>query len=175
EPLGEHHPEGGGGGLAFATTQIAAAAAALGWMFAEWLKDGKPTILGFASGMVAGLVVITPCAGHVSPAAAIFLGIIGGVICYFGTQLKKIFGYDDSLDAFGVHGVGGALGALLVGVFAIRPVMGGFPQFTKQLVGLTITALFAFVASYVIALIIHKTIGLRVAKNDEIEGLDIAV
>ena len=160
---------------AFANTQIAAAAAALAWMLVEWLKDGKPTILGFASGMVAGLVVITPCAGHVIPGSAILIGIIGGVVCYGGCRIKNVFRFDDSLDAFGVHGVGGALGALLVGIFAFRPVEGGGAQFMKQLVGLGVTAVFAFVMTYVIALIIHKTVGLRVARNDEIEGLDITV
>jgi Amt family ammonium transporter len=166
--------------MAFTATQVAAAAAATAWMVAEWLHTGKPTILGFASGMVAGLVVITPCAGHVSPAGALTIGIIGGVVCYGGCRLKNVFKYDDSLDAFGVHGVGGALGALLVGIFAIRPLVdgepiGGFDQFLKQLVGLSIAAVFAFVVTYVIALVIHKTLGLRVSERDEIEGLDIAV
>ncbi len=161
--------------MAFAATQIAAAAAATAWMVAEWMHQGKPTILGFASGMVAGLVVITPCAGHVSPGGAMLIGLIGGVVCYGGCRLKNIFGYDDSLDAFGVHGVGGAVGALLVGVFAIRPVMGGGAQFLKQAVGLGIAAVFAFVVTYVIAMIIHKTIGMRVSEDDELAGLDLAV
>jgi len=161
--------------LAFTNTQVAAAAAATMWMVAEWIHTGKPTILGFASGMVAGLVVITPCAGHVSPGSAILIGLIGGIVCYGGCRIKTIFKFDDSLDAFGVHGVGGALGALLVGIFAIRPVQGGFDQFIKQLVGLSIAAVFAFVMTYVIAIVIHKTVGLRVSRNDEIEGLDITV
>ena len=161
--------------MAFANTQVAAAAAATIWMVVEWMHQGKPTILGFASGMVAGLVVITPCAGHVSPGGAILIGLIGGVVCYGGCRVKNVFKFDDSLDAFGVHGIGGALGAVLVGVFAIRPVTGGFEQFTKQAVGLGIAALFAFVATYVIALAIHKTLGLRVTKQEEIDGLDIAV
>src|SRR5688572_29735454 len=161
--------------LAFTNTQVAAAAAATAWMVAEWMHAGKPTILGFASGMVAGLVTITPCAGHVSPGGAILIGLIGGIVCYGGCRIKNVFKFDDSLDAFGVHGVGGALGALLVGIFAIRPVMGGGEQFMKQLVGLSIAAVFAFVVTYVIAIVIHKTIGLRVSRNDEIEGLDITV
>jgi Amt family ammonium transporter len=161
--------------MAFTNTQVAAAAAATTWMLVEWIHVGKPTILGFASGMVAGLVVITPCAGHVSPASGILIGLIGGVVCYLGCRIKQIFGFDDSLDAFGVHGVGGALGALLVGIFAIRPVIGGFEQLTKQAIGLACAAVFAFVVSYVLALIIHKTMGLRVSKEDEIEGLDITV
>jgi Amt family ammonium transporter len=161
--------------LAFTNTQVAAAGAATMWMVAEWMHAGKPTILGFASGMVAGLVTITPCAGHVSPGGAILIGLIGGIVCYGGCRIKNVFKFDDSLDAFGVHGVGGALGALLVGIFAIRPVMGGGEQFMKQLVGLSIAAVFAFVATYVIAIVIHKTVGLRVSRNDEIEGLDITV
>ena len=161
--------------LAFTNTQIAAAAAATVWMLVEWIQTGKPTILGFASGMVAGLVVITPCAGHVLPWHSIIIGGLGGGVCYFACKLKGVFKYDDSLDAFGVHGVGGALGALLVGVFAFRPVMGGVDQLTKQAVGVGVAAVFAFVLSYVIALIIHKTIGLRVSAADEAIGLDVTV
>jgi Amt family ammonium transporter len=166
--------------MAFTATQVAAAAAATAWMVAEWLHQGKPTILGFASGMVAGLVVITPCAGHVSPGGALLIGLIGGVVCYGGCRLKNIFGYDDSLDAFGVHGVGGALGALLVGVFAIRPLIdgqapGGMAQLMKQAVGLGAAAVFAFVVTYVIAIVIHKTIGMRVSEEDEFTGLDLAL
>ena len=166
--------------MAFTATQVAAAAAATAWMLAEWLHQGKPTILGFASGMVAGLVVITPCAGHVSPTGAMIIGLIGGVVCYGGCRLKNIFGYDDSLDAFGVHGVGGALGALLVGIFAIRPLIdgkapGGMAQLGKQAVGVGIAIVFAFVVTYVIAIILHKTIGLRVKEEDELTGLDLAL
>jgi Amt family ammonium transporter len=161
--------------LAFANTQIAAAAAATAWMFVEWMHGGKPTILGFASGMVAGLVVITPCAGHVLPWASIVIGGLGGVVCYFACRIKNVFGYDDSLDAFGVHGIGGALGALLVGVFAFRPVTGGGAQFVKQLVGVGVAAVFAFVVSYAIALALHKTVGLRVKEEDEFTGLDLAL
>src|SRR5687768_16895243 len=146
--------------LAFTNTQVAAAAAATAWMLIEWVHQGKPTILGFASGMVAGLVVITPCAGHVLPWSSIVIGLLGGGVCYFGCRLKLLFKYDDSLDAFGVHGVGGALGALLVGIFAVRPVMGGGEQFMKQLIGVVVCAVFAFVLTFIIALIIHKTIGL---------------
>jgi Amt family ammonium transporter len=166
---------GGVAALAFTNTQIAAAAAALAWMLVEWLKDGKPTILGFASGMVAGLVVITPCAGHVAPLSSILLGIIAGVVCYFGCQLKKVFKYDDSLDAFGVHGVGGAVGAVLVGVFAIRPVMGGGAQVMKQLLGVSIAIVLAFVVSLVLAYAIKATIGLRAKEEDEFTGLDLSL
>lgn len=166
---------GGVAALAFANTQICAAAAALSWMLVEWLKDGKPTILGFASGMVAGLVVITPCAGHVAPLSSIFLGLLGGAVCYFGCQLKKVFKYDDSLDAFGVHGIGGALGALLVGYFAIRPVTGGSEQLIKQATGLGFAIVFAFAVSFVLAYVIKLTIGLRVKEAQEEEGLDYCI
>jgi Amt family ammonium transporter len=163
--------------MAFTNTQVAAAAAATVWMLVEWLHVGKPTILGFASGMVAGLVVITPCAGHVNPDAGMLIGAIGGAVCYGGCQLKKLFKYDDSLDAFGVHGIGGALGALLVGIFAFRPATsaGGWEQFTKQFVGLAGSTVFAFVATLIIGLIIHKTIGLRVTEDQEVEGLDVTI
>ena len=166
---------GGVAALAFANTQIAAACAALAWMLVEWLKDGKPTILGFASGMVAGLVVITPCAGFVSPTGSIALGLIGGAVCYFGCQLKKVFKYDDSLDAFGVHGVGGALGAVLVGAFAIRGYPAGMGQVMKQLTGLAVAAIFAFVVSLALAYAIKFTIGLRVKEEDEFTGLDLSL
>lgn len=161
--------------MAFTNTQVAAAAAATAWLLIEWAMTGKPTILGFASGMVAGLVVITPCAGHVAPDAAILIGVLGGAVCFFGCRLKNLFGYDDSLDAFGVHGIGGALGALLVGIFAVRPDVGGMAQLGKQAVGLAGAATFAFVVSYVLAMVIHKTIGLRVTEDQEQEGLDITL
>jgi ammonium transporter, Amt family len=164
---------GGVAALAFANTQIAAAAAGLAWMLVEWLKDGKPTILGFASGVVAGLVVITPCAGHVAPLSAILLGLVGGAVCYFGCQLKKVFKYDDSLDAFGVHGVGGALGAILVGVFAIRPSVEG--QLMKQFLGVAIAIILAFVVSMILAYAIKATIGLRAKEEDEFTGLDLSL
>lgn len=166
---------GGVAALAFANTQVAAAAAAMAWMLVEWIKDGKPTILGFASGMVAGLVVITPCAGHVAPLSSIFIGLAGGAVCYFGCQLKKVLKYDDTLDAFGVHGIGGALGALAVGIFAVRPVIGGSEQFFKQLTGLSIAAVFAFVVSLGLGYAIKATLGLRVKESEEEEGLDVVV
>ena len=172
-PGAEHPVAGGVAGLAFATTQIAAAAAATIWMLAEWIHTGKPTILGFASGMVAGLVVITPCAGHVTPFAAILIGSIGGIVCYGGVRIKTIFGFDDSLDAFGVHGVGGFLGALLVGIFAIRPVMGGIDQFWIQLKAAGFSVIWAFVISFAIAYLIKITMGIRPSTEDEQEGLDI--
>jgi len=166
--------------LAFANTQIAAAAAATAWMTAEWFHTGKPTILGFASGMVAGLVVITPCAGHVLPWSSIVIGGLGGVACYFGCRLKMILKVDDSLDSFGVHGLGGALGAVLVGFFAFRPVLGpmmggDMSQVTKQLVGVTVAGVFAFVVTYAIAKVMDITIGLRVSRGVELAGLDVSL
>jgi Amt family ammonium transporter len=163
--------------LAFVNTQTAAAAAATAWMFIEWIHGGKPTILGFASGMVAGLVVITPCAGHVLPWSAIIIGVIGGGVCYMGCRVKNIFKYDDSLDAFGVHGIGGAVGAILVGFFVVRPISSpaGWPQVWKQIIAVVACALFCFIMSYIIALVIMKTIGLRVTADEEFEGLDITI
>ena len=167
--------------LAFTNTQIAAAGAATAWMLVEWLHGGKPTILGFASGMVAGLVVITPCAGHVLPWSSILIGALGGGACYFACRLKNVLKYDDSLDAFGVHGVGGALGALLVGIFAIRPLTadgstpGGMAQFGKQALAVAVCAVFAFVVTFIIAKAIAVTIGLRAKTEDELMGLDISL
>ena len=165
---------GGVAVLAFATTAIAGSAASGAWVFAEWLKVGKPTSLGFASGMVAGLVAITPCAGHVSPLAALIIGILSGVVCFLAVQAKPKFGYDDSLDVVGVHGVGGALGALLVGLFAMRPAVGGVGQLLIQLQGLLWCGGYAFICSLILGMIIHRTIGFTVGPNAEAEGLDIA-
>jgi Amt family ammonium transporter len=120
----------GTAGMAMLVTQIATAAAALGWMFAEWITHGKPSALGIASGVVAGLVAITPAAGTVGPMGALVIGLAAGVVCFFcATTLKRKLGYDDSLDAFGVHGIGGILGAILTGVFA-APSLGGFGTVT---------------------------------------------
>jgi len=165
---------GGVAVLAFATTAIAGSAASGAWLFAEWLKVGKPTSLGFASGMVAGLVAITPCAGHVSPLGAMIIGILGGVVCFLAVQMKPKIGYDDSLDVVGVHGVGGALGALLVGLFAIRPAVGGVGQLLIQLQGLLWSGGYAFVCTLLLGLVIDKTIGFTVDRRAEDEGLDIA-
>lgn len=158
--------------MAFATTAIAGSAATGSWMVAEWIHVGKPTALGVASGMVAGLVVITPCAGHVSPGSALIIGLIGGFVCFLGVQAKQIIKYDDSLDVVGVHGLGGALGALLVGYFAIRPVVGGMGQVMLQLQGIAAAGIYAFVCTLVIGLIIHKTIGFTVSELAQEEGLD---
>jgi Amt family ammonium transporter len=160
--------------LAFATTAIAGSAAAGSWLFVEWLKVGKPTALGLASGMVAGLVTITPCAGHVSPAGALIIGLIGGVVCFLAVQLKPTLKYDDSLDVVGVHGVGGALGAVLVGYFAVRPAPGNLDQVMLQLQGIGAAGLYAFVCTLVLGILVNVTIGFTVDEKTEEEGLDLA-
>jgi Amt family ammonium transporter len=171
-------------------THLAAAAATLGWMFAEWIKTGKPTVLGAISGAVGGLVVITPAAGFVGPMAAIIMGAIGGVVCFFAaTVVKHAIGYDDSLDAFGVHGVGGTVGAILTGIFASAAynpaikratdtsegwVSGNPGQVLNQILAVAITIVFAIVGS-VIILFITKLLtgGLRLSEEDEFTGLDL--
>ncbi|HBA87155.1 MAG TPA: ammonium transporter [Geobacter sp.] len=167
---------GGLAGLALMTTTIAPAAAGLTWMIAEWLHSGKPSALGFGSGVVAGLVVITPAAGFVQPGAALLMGIAGGLVCYGGVLLKAKLKYDDSLDAFGVHGIGGTTGALLTGVFATVGATGlasgNMKQFVTQLVAVGAAAAYAIIVTFVISFVIDKTIGLRVEKEDEVMGLD---
>ncbi|WIM10814.1 MAG: Ammonium transporter [Enhydrobacter sp.] len=170
-------------GMAMAVTQIATAAAALGWMFAEWLVRGKPSVLGIVSGAVAGLVAITPASGFVNPAGGLVIGIVAGVICFWSaTSLKKMLGYDDSLDAFGVHGVGGFVGAILTGVFAVEAVGGegkkglidgNAGQVLTQLWGCLVTMAWCAVATFVILKIVDAMIGLRVTAEEEVEGLDI--
>jgi Amt family ammonium transporter len=159
--------------LAFATTAIAGSAAAGAWALAEGVRFGKPTALGLASGMVAGLVAITPCAGHVSPLSAVIIGILGGLVCFAAVQMKSVIGYDDSLDVVGVHGVGGALGALLVGVFSMRPVMGGVGQLMIQLQGLLWAGTYAFICTWILGKLIDRTIGFTVGRDVEAQGLDI--
>lgn len=167
---------GGLAGLAFTTTTIAPAAAGLSWMIAEWIHSGKPSALGFGSGVVAGLVVITPAAGFVQPGAAIILGLVAGVVCYGAILLKAKLKYDDSLDAFGVHGVGGTTGAILTGVFATVGakglLAGDMKQFVTQLIAVGAAGAYAFVVTIIIVFVLHKTIGLRVEKEDEVMGLD---
>jgi Amt family ammonium transporter len=166
----------GRAGMAMLATQMATAAAALGWMFAEWISKGKPSVLGIASGAVAGLVAITPASGFVYPGPAVIIGVVAGVICFISaTSLKHALGYDDSLDAFGVHGVGGIIGALLTGVFASKEISGSDGSVLTQLWGVGTTVIYGFVASFVILKIIDKTIGLRVTEDQEREGLDIAL
>jgi len=167
---------GGLAGLAFATTTIAPAAAGLSWMIAEWVHSGKPSALGFGSGVVAGLVVITPAAGFVQPGAALLMGIMAGLVCYGGIMLKAKLKYDDSLDAFGVHGIGGTFGAIMTGVFATVGatglLAGNFKQLMVQLIAVVAAGAYAFIVTSIIAFILDKTIGLRVDKEDEIMGLD---
>jgi ammonium transporter, Amt family len=168
--------------LAFVTTTIAAATGALAWVLGEWAARGKPTILGFVSGLVAGLVAITPAAGFVSPAASLVIGALAGLVCYGAVVLKeKRLRYDDSLDAFGIHGVGGMLGALLVGVFSrkvLNPsgadgLLAGDPSLlVKQAVGLLAAGVWTVVLTAAILWALDKTMGLRVSQDDEREGLD---
>ncbi|HBG46323.1 MAG TPA: ammonia channel protein [Deltaproteobacteria bacterium] len=167
---------------AFLVTNTAAAAAALAWMAAEWLHRGKPTLLGLASGIVAGLVAITPAAGFVGPMPSIFLGAAAGVICYIAvTYIKPLLGYDDSLDAFGIHGVGGIWGAIATGLFASTAINSagadglfyGGTLLVKQLIAVGASVGYAFVATFVLLKLIDWTVGLRVSSEDEVQGLDI--
>ena len=170
-------------GMAMAVTQFAAAAAAMAWMFAEWVTRGKPSVLGIISGAVAGLVAITPASGFVTPMGALAIGIVAGLVCFWGaTGLKKAMGYDDSLDAFGVHGIGGFVGAILTGVFAVE-VIGGegkkglidgnAGQVLTQLWGSLVCIAWCAVATFIILKIVDALIGLRVTTEEEVEGLDI--
>ncbi len=168
-------------GMAMAVTQIATAAAALAWMFVEWIVKGKPSVLGVITGAIAGLVAITPASGYVDPSGALAIGIAAGIVCYWGaTGLKHAFGYDDSLDVFAVHGLGGIVGSILTGVFAVEAI-GGAPgllegnpgQVATQLYGVGVTIVYSAVMSAVILLIVKAVIGLRVSEEDEREGLDI--
>ncbi|MFZ2447518.1 MAG: ammonium transporter [Syntrophobacteraceae bacterium] len=163
-------------GLAFCTTMTASAAAAFSWMMMEWIFHKKPSALGIASGLVAGLVVITPAAGFVTPAWSLVMGLAGGVVCYYGVRIKLKLKFDDSLDVVGVHGVGGSFGAICTGIFAsiggTGLIYGGVDQFLKQLVGVGATAAYAFVVTYLIAIILDKTIGLRVDEEAETVGCD---
>lgn len=167
---------GGSAALAFATTQTAAAAGALSWMLVEWIKVGKPSALGAASGVVAGLVVITPAAGFVTPAWGLLMGLLAGVVCYSGVMLKHKLHYDDSLDAFGVHGVGGAFGALATGVFATVGatglIAGNVHQLWVQIVGVVAAGVYAVVMTGLILLVLKAVMGLRVEGDEERMGLD---
>ncbi len=171
----------GAAGMAMAVTQICAAAAALSWMATEWMLRGKPSVLGIISGAVGGLVAITPASGYVDPQGALYIGLAAGPACYWGVGgLKKLFGYDDSLDAFGVHGIGGIVGALLTGVFAIEAI-GGTPgmlegnpgQVWIQMQGIMATIAYSALGTFVLLKVVDMVIGLRVDKDTEIEGLDI--
>jgi Amt family ammonium transporter len=166
----------GRAGMAMMATQLATAAAAVSWMFAEWLLKGKPSVLGIASGAVAGLVAITPASGFVGPSGSIVIGLLAGVVCYFSaTSLKHALGYDDSLDAFGVHCVGGILGALLTGVLANKEISGMDGSLATQAIGVGVTLLYSGVVSFVLLKLIDATLGLRVAEEDERIGLDVTL
>jgi Amt family ammonium transporter len=162
--------------VAFLTTLVAPAAAGLCWMALEWHHLGHPTSLGFSTGVLAGLVAITPAAGFVTPMAAIPIGVIAGIICYTAVELKGKFGYDDSLDVFGVHGVGGMTGALLTGIFAsigaTGLLLGNSSQLLTQLEGVVASAVYASVCTLIIGFVINKTMGLKVSESEENIGLD---
>ena len=172
----------GTAGMAMLVTQIATAAAALGWMFAEWIGHGKPSAVGIASGVVAGLVAITPAAGTVGPMGALIIGLVSGVVCFFcATSLKRKLGYDDSLDAFGVHGIGGIVGALLTGIFA-APMLGGFGEVENiglqlwiQFKGVLFTVVYTGIVTYLILKAIDLVMGLRVNEEQETVGLDLSL
>jgi len=175
---------GGSAGMAMLVTQIATAAAALAWMFSEWVSHGKPSMLGIASGAVAGLVAITPASGTVGPAGALAIGFAAGLLCFLAaTRLKRKFGYDDSLDVFGVHAIGGIVGAVLTGVFAF-PSLGGVwdpgettmgTQVWIQVKGVLFTIVFTGVGSFVLLKLVDLAVGLRVTSEDETLGLDLAL
>jgi len=177
---------------AFVATHFGAAAAALGWILAEWFQHGKPSILGGISGCVAGLVAITPASGFVKPMPALIIGFAAGIVCYFAVvKVKAMFGYDDSLDAFGIHGIGGTLGAILTGVFATKEVNalkdaagnaintgwvdGNSGQVVNQLIGVAISWGIAIVGSFVILKIVDVVVGLRVTSEQETMGLDLSM
>lgn len=171
----------GAAGMAMAVTQVAAAAAALAWMFIEWWVNKKPSVLGIISGAVAGLVAITPASGYVDPMGALFIGLAAGAVCFIAsTIVKRSLGYDDSLDVFGIHGVGGIVGAILTGVFAVKAIggtsgllEGNAVQVWIQVQGILATVVYSAVATFVILKVIDMVIGLRVEKDAEVEGLDI--
>ncbi len=174
----------GTAGMAMAVTQIATAAAALTWMFSEWISHGKPSALGLVSGAVAGLVAITPASGFVGPMGALVIGIVSGYGCYLAVvKAKRAFGYDDSLDAFGVHGVGGIIGALLTGVFVDAGLGGAglaegatiVSQVGLQAVGVIATILYCGIVSFIILKVLDSVIGLRVSQEEEQEGLDLVL
>jgi Amt family ammonium transporter len=164
----------GRAGMAMLTTQIASACAALSWMCAEWVRRDKPSVLGLVSGAVGGLVAITPASGFVGVAGAIVIGLVAGVACYWGaTSLKAMFRYDDSLDVFGVHAIGGIVGALLTGVFAVKNIGGMDASLAKQAFGVVVTVLYSGIMTALILGMINALIGLRLTPEQEREGLDL--
>jgi Amt family ammonium transporter len=172
---------GGRAGMAMAVTQIATATAALAWMFAEWLVHKKPSVLGIISGAVAGLVAITPASGFVGPVGALWIGAAAGVGCFFAsTTVKRALGYDDALDVWGVHGVGGIIGAILTGVFAVEAIggakgalEGNVGQIWTQIEGIAATLIWSGLATFVILIVVNIITGVRVSQAVEVEGLDI--
>lgn len=163
-------------GAAMVNTQVAASAAGLAWMFVEWLVAKKPSVLGIISGAVAGLVAVTPAAGFVNPTGAFIIGIVSGIVCYFAAvKVKHALGYDDSLDAFGVHGVGGVVGAILTGVFADPAInsLSADASVLTQLYGIVFTILWTAIATAVILYLVKAMVGLRPTAQEEVEGLDI--
>jgi Amt family ammonium transporter len=175
--------------VAFVNTQVATAAALLGWIIVEWLRDGKPTLVGASSGAVAGLVAITPCCGFIQPYAAVLVGLVAGALCALAVSLKYKFGFDDSLDVFGVHFVGGWIGSLWIGLFASTaananiPALGasqglflggGLTQLGRQALCSGIVTVFSFTIAYLLGWIIDKTVGFRTTKEVEVDGIDVA-
>ncbi len=162
--------------MAMVATQVATGMAALAWMAAEWIAKGKPSVLGIVSGAVAGLVAITPAAGFVDAKGALAIGLISGLLCYWtATSLKHMLKYDDSLDAFGVHGVGGLVGAILTGVFAVKEIGGVEGSVMTQTVGALATAVYCAIVTFALLKIIEAVMGLRVSEEEEREGLDVAL
>jgi len=162
--------------MAMFVTQLATAAAALAWMFTEWLTKGKPSVLGIASGAVAGLVAITPASGFVGAGGALVIGIAAGVVCFFAaTSVKRALRYDDSLDAFGVHCVGGIVGALLTGPLNVKAISGADGDFLVQLGAVATTLVVSGVGSFVLLKVIDMVVGLRVTEEQEREGLDLSL
>jgi Amt family ammonium transporter len=168
--------------LAFINTHIAAGSAGIAWICAEWIHRGKPTTLGIASGILAGLVAITPAAGFVGPVSSLFIGLLAGIFCYIGIFLKNIFKYDDALDVVGIHGIGGLWGALATGIFASKAwnpagangvIFGNINLLIAQIISIVVVIIYSFIITYVILLIIKFFVGLRVTKEDEMKGLDI--
>ena len=173
----------GTAGMAMLVTQISTATAAITWMFIEWGKHGKPSALGIVTGAVAGLVAITPASGSVGPIGALVIGLVAGAVCFWGaTTLKSQLGYDDSLDAFGVHGIGGIVGALLTGIFVAKGLGGNGlaegmtigKQVLAQFLSIIITIVWSGVLSFIILKIVDATVGLRVEEDEERQGLDLS-
>ncbi len=168
----------GNAGMAMLTTQISAAMASLSWMMIEWKTNRKPSVIGIISGAVAGLIAITPACGFVGVGGALIIGAVAGIGCFYACRIKFKFNFDDSLDVFGVHCVGGIIGALLTGVFAVKEiggVEGSLTQFIAQIEGVAVTIVYGVIMSYIILKIISMTIGLRVDRRAEDEGLDISI